>query len=112
MARKADCLFCRIVAGEIPSTKVYEDDLVYAFNDLNPKAKVHVLIVPKNHYDNVVELEEKEPATLARIIEVAKKIADEKADGTFRLIFNTGKNAGQSVFHAHAHVLTGQVLPE
>ena len=112
MARKADCLFCKIVAREIPSTKVYEDDLVYAFNDLNPKAKVHVLIVPKNHYDNVVELEKKEPETLARIIEVAKKIADEKADGTFRLIFNTGKNAGQSVFHAHAHVLTGQVLPE
>ena len=112
MAEDPDCIFCKIVAGKIPSTKVYEDDLVYAFNDLHPKAKVHVLIVPKHHYANVVELEKQEPQTLGRIIEVAQKIASEKADGTFRLIFNTGKNAGQSVFHAHAHVLTGQVLPE
>lgn len=115
MAGKAEnenCLFCRIVAGEVPSTKVYEDDLVYAFNDIHPKAKVHVLIVPKHHYTNVVELERKEPKTLLHMIEVAQKIASDKADGSFRLIFNTGKNAGQSVLHAHAHVLTGEVLPE
>lgn len=107
-----DCLFCKIVAGEIPSTKEYEDDSVYAFDDINPKAKVHVLIVPKHHFDNVVDLERHEPKTLLHMIEVAQKITDEKADGTFRLIFNTGKNAGQSVLHAHAHVLTGEVLPE
>lgn len=107
-----DCVFCKIVAGQIPSTKVYEDDLVYAFNDLNPRAKVHVLIVPKHHYANVAELAEHEPETLARIAQTAQKIADREFGGDYRLIFNTGARAGQSVFHAHAHVLTGEVLPE
>jgi histidine triad (HIT) family protein len=106
------CIFCKIVKGEIPSTKVYEDDAVYAFNDLNPKAKVHVLIVPKRHYPDVVNLAQLSPQTLAHIVEVAKKIASETFHGAFRLIFNTGKDAGQSVFHAHAHVLTGEVLDE
>lgn len=107
-----NCLFCKIVAGQVPSTKVYEDDQVYAFKDINPKAKIHVLIVPKNHYASVAELASKSPDTLAHMVEVAQKIANNEADGSYRLIFNTGKNAGQSVFHVHAHVLTGEVLPE
>lgn len=107
-----DCLFCKIIAGDIPSSKVYEDEQVYAFKDINPKAKVHVLVVPKVHYANVAELAEKDPVLLAHVVQTAQKIADEQADGTFRLIFNTGRNAGQSVFHVHAHVLTGEVLPE
>ena len=107
-----DCIFCSIVKGDIPSTKVYEDDTVYAFNDLNPKAPVHVLVIPKKHVKNVAELAQEDPQTLAHIVEVAKKIADEKANGDYRLIFNTGKDAGQTVFHAHAHVLTGTQLPE
>lgn len=107
-----NCLFCKIVAGQVPSTKVYEDDQVYAFKDINPKAKIHVLIVPKNHYASVAELASKSPSTLAHMVEVAQKIANDEADGSYRLIFNTGKNAGQSVFHVHAHVLTGEVLPE
>lgn len=107
-----NCLFCKIVAGQVPSTKVYEDDQVYAFKDINPKAKIHVLIVPKNHYASVAELASKSPDTLAHIVEVAQRIANDEADGSYRLIFNTGKNAGQSVFHVHAHVLTGEVLPE
>ena len=82
-----DCLFCKIIAGEIPSEKVYEDDATYAFKDINPKAKVHVLIV-------------------------AQKIADQEFHGAFRLIFNTGIDAGQTVFHVHAHVLTGEKLDE
>ena len=85
-----DCLFCKIIAGEIPSEKVYEDDATYAFKDINPKAKVHVLIVA----------------------EVAQKIADQEFHGAFRLIFNTGIDAGQTVFHVHAHVLTGEKLDE
>ncbi|WEV52339.1 histidine triad nucleotide-binding protein [Bifidobacterium sp. ESL0798] len=107
-----DCLFCKIIAGEIPSTKVYEDDTTYAFNDLNPKAKVHVLVVPKKHYANVAELAKADPAELAHIVEVAQSIADKEFHGAFRLIFNSGKDAGQSVFHVHAHVLTGETMEE
>ena len=103
-----DCLFCKIIAGEIPSEKVYEDDATYAFKDINPKAKVHVLIVPRKHYANVAELAKEDPAQLAHMAEVAQKIADQEFHGAFRLIFNTGIDAGQTVFHVHAHVLTGE----
>lgn len=112
MYRQEDCLFCKIIAGEIPSEKVYEDDVVYAFKDIHPKAKVHVLVVPRNHYKDVADLAENSPQTLVHIIEVAKKIADDSFHGAFRLIFNTGEDAGQSVFHVHAHVLTGEKLAE
>ncbi|WEV42584.1 histidine triad nucleotide-binding protein [Bifidobacterium sp. ESL0682] len=107
-----DCLFCKIIAGEVPSTKVYEDDTTYAFKDVNPKAKVHVLIVPKKHYANVAELAQADPAELAHIVEVAQSVADKEFHGAYRLIFNTGEDAGQSVFHVHAHVLTGETMEE
>lgn len=107
-----DCLFCKIIAGEIPSQKVYEDETTYAFKDANPKAKVHVLIVPRKHYANVSELAASDPTELAHIIEVAQSIADREFHGAYRLIFNTGKDAGQSVFHVHAHVLTGETMDE
>ena len=94
-----DCLFCKIIAGEIPSEKVYEDDATYAFKDINPKAKVHVLIVPRKHYANVAELAKEDPAQLAHMAEVAQRIADQEFHGAFRLIFNTGIDAGQTVFH-------------
>ncbi|KAA8817185.1 histidine triad nucleotide-binding protein [Bifidobacterium callitrichos] len=112
MSEADDCLFCKIIAGQIPSSKVYEDDTTYAFNDINPKAKVHVLIVPKRHYANVAELAAADPAELAHIVEIAQRIADERFHGAFRLVFNTGLYAGQTVFHVHAHVLTGEVLDE
>lgn len=112
MSEAEDCLFCKIVAGRIPSAKVYEDDTTYAFKDINPKAKVHVLIVPKRHVANVGELAQTDPAQLAHIVEVAQGIADKEFHGEYRLVFNTGRDAGQTVFHAHAHVLTGEVLDE
>lgn len=112
MSQETDCLFCRIIAGEIPSAKVYEDDTTYAFNDINPKTKVHVLVVPKRHYRDVAELAEADPGQLAHMVQVARSIADEKFHGAFRLVFNTGEDAGQSVFHVHAHVMTGEVLDE
>ena len=112
MSEAEDCLFCKIVAGQIPSIKVHEDDTTYAFKDINPKAKVHVLIVPKNHVANVGELARTDPAQLAHIVEVAQSIADKEFHGEYRLVFNTGRDAGQTVFHAHAHVLTGEVLDE
>lgn len=112
MSEAEDCLFCKIIAGQIPSTKVYEDDTTYAFKDINPQAKVHVLIVPKRHVANVGELAQSDPAQLAHIVEVAQGIADKEFHGEYRLVFNTGRDAGQTVFHAHAHVLTGEVLDE
>lgn len=108
----SDCLFCKIIAGEIPSDKVYEDDTTYAFKDINPQAKVHVLIVPKSHYENVAKLAEADAAQLSHMVEVAQQIADKEFHGAYRLIFNTGLDAGQSVFHVHAHVLTGEKLAE
>ncbi|NEG54620.1 histidine triad nucleotide-binding protein [Bifidobacterium platyrrhinorum] len=112
MSASDDCLFCSIIAGRIPSTKVYEDDTTYAFKDINPKAKVHVLVVPKRHYADVAELAADDPAELAHIVEVAQHIADDAFHGAFRLVFNTGLDAGQTVFHVHAHVMTGEKLDE
>ena len=112
MSEAEDCLFCKIIAGQIPSTKVYEDDTTYAFKDINPKAKIHVLIVPKRHVANVGELAQSDPAQLEHIVEVAQSIADKEFHGEYRLVFNTGRDAGQTVFHVHAHVLTGEVRDE
>ena len=106
-----DCIFCRIVAGEIPSERVHEDDQVIAFKDLHPQAPVHVLVVPREHRRDVTELAQ-DPALLAHTAQVAAQVAAEHGDGDFRLIFNTGASAGQSVFHVHAHVLAGGKLAE
>ena len=112
MSKSEDCLFCKIIDGRIPSEKVYEDDTTYAFKDINPKAKVHVLIVPKDHYANVAELAAADPAELAHIVGLAQGIADKEFSGAYRLVFNTGLDAGQTVFHVHAHVRTGEKLDE
>ena len=85
---------------------------VYAFKDINPKAKVHVLVVPRDHYRNVDALAQADPALLAHMVEVAQGIADDAYNGSYRLIFNTGEDAGQTVFHVHAHVLTGEPMEE
>ncbi len=109
--RDPDCLFCRIVAGEIPSERVHEDEQVIAFRDLHPKAPVHVLVVPRVHHRDVRELAGR-PELLAHTATVAATVAADLADGDFRLIFNTGPGAGQTVFHVHAHVLAGGTLAE
>ncbi|PWH05628.1 histidine triad nucleotide-binding protein [Brachybacterium endophyticum] len=108
---ETECVFCRIVGGEIPSERVHEDDQVIAFKDLAPKAPVHVLVVPRAHLRDVRELSE-DPELLAHVTRVAGRLADDLADGEFRLIFNTGASAGQTVFHVHAHVLAGTQLTE
>lgn len=104
-----DCIFCKIAAGEIPSTKVYEDDTVVAFNDLDPQAPVHVLIIPKEHIASAAEINESNSAVVAHIFEVAAKIAAEKGlkDG-FRIVNNCGNSAGQSVKHLHFHLMGGR----
>lgn len=104
----APSIFSRIVAREIPATIIAETDTVIAFEDIAPKAPVHVLVVPKTEkYRNVVELAVGDPALLAEVVALASHIADERAGGEFRLVFNTGEAAGQTVFHVHAHVLAG-----
>ncbi|MBE5807309.1 MAG: histidine triad nucleotide-binding protein [Clostridiales bacterium] len=106
-----DCLFCRIIAGEIPSTKVYEDENVYAFRDINPQAPVHVLVLPKKHMANILEAD---GATMAQLTEGIKRVADIEGlskDG-FRIVSNCGRNGCQSVEHLHIHVLGGAKLSE
>ena len=107
-----DCIFCSIIKGDIPSAKVYEDDTVYAFKDINPMAPVHVLIVPKEHIASVNEINENNSAVVAHIFEVAAKLAKELGvdkDG-YRVVSNCGAYAGQTVFHLHFHLLGGKKL--
>ena len=104
-----DCLFCKIIAGEIPSKKVYEDELVYAFYDIDPQAPVHVLLIPKTHIASAAEITADNSAVVAHIFEVAAKLAKKLglSDG-FRLVTNCGDSAGQSVKHLHFHLLGGR----
>jgi histidine triad (HIT) family protein len=104
----ADCLFCRIVAGEIPADVVAETETALAFRDVNPQAPLHVLVVPRTHVANVAELADVEPETVAELVRVARQVVTDAGHGSHRLVFNTGEEAGQSVFHAHLHVLAGR----
>lgn len=107
-----DCLFCKIIAGEIPSSKVYEDDLVYAFNDISPAAPVHVLLIPKNHISSANELNEDNAEIVSHIFLVAGKIAKQLgiAENGYRIVNNCGKDGGQTVGHLHFHLLGGRNL--
>jgi histidine triad (HIT) family protein len=103
-------IFTRIIDREIPADIVFENEAVIAITDINPQAPVHLLIIPKKQdYANVGELAEGDPALLAHIVEVAQQLADERTNGEFRLVFNTGEAAGQTIFHVHAHVLGGRL---
>ena len=104
-----DCLFCKIINGEIPSKKVYEDDVVYAFYDIDPKAPTHVLIIPKEHIVSASDITPENSAIVAHVFEVSAKLAKQlKLDDGFRLVTNCGKTAGQTVFHLHFHLLGGR----
>ena len=105
-----DCLFCRIVAGQVPADVVARNDAAVAFRDVNPQAPLHVLVVPHDHHADVAQLAASDPELLAAVVRLAHEVAHEQADGQFRLLFNTGTQAGQSVFHVHAHVLGGTRL--
>lgn len=113
MARmSSECLFCRIVAGEIPADTVHESATTLAFRDISPKAPVHVLVVPKAHHEDVASLAQADPGLAAELVAAAAAVA--KAEGLltdgYRLIFNTGRYGGQEVFHVHVHVLGGKPL--
>ena len=104
-----DCLFCKIIGGEIPSNKVYEDDTVFAFRDIDPQAPVHILIVPKEHIASAKDINESNSAVVAHIFEVAAKIAKaEGLDDGFRIVNNCGNSAGQTVKHLHFHLMGGR----
>lgn len=105
-----DCLFCQIVAGEVPAEVVASTDRVLAFRDISPQAPLHVLVVPRDHHADVAQLAAADPGLLADLVRLAHEVAEDEADGNFRLVFNTGAHAGQSVFHVHAHVLGGTDL--
>ena len=104
----SDCLFCKIVKGEIPSNKVYEDELCYAFYDIDPQAPVHFLVIPKEHIASVAEVNEDNAPVVAHIFSVIAKVTKELGVDSYRVVSNIGLQAGQSVFHLHFHVLGGR----
>jgi histidine triad (HIT) family protein len=101
-----DCIFCKIVAGDFGTELLGENEVAIAFRDINPQAKVHILVVPKQHTSNIGELESNE--VLTGLFSLIRQISTEQTDGQFRLQFNTGEREGQSVFHTHAHILSQQ----
>ena len=109
---QANCLFCKIIAGDIPSSKVYEDDVCIAFNDISPQAPTHVLIVPREHFDSLDTAEEKHKETLGHLLLTAAEFARQQgfADNGYRTVINTGAGAGQTVFHLHLHIIGGRAL--
>jgi histidine triad (HIT) family protein len=103
----ADCVFCKIVAGEIPTTRVYEDDRAFAFADTNPQAPTHVLVVPKQHYADLPDIA-REAEDAAAFLAAIRAVARQEGLADFRTVMNTGAGVGQTVFHLHAHVLGGR----
>ena len=106
-----NCLFCKIINGEIPSNKVYEDDEVLAFKDINPVAPVHILVIPKKHISCAKDLKEEDEALIGKIFTVINKIANEfKLENGYRIVNNCGEDGGQEVMHLHFHLLGGKKL--
>ena len=108
MRTLSDCIFCKIITGEIPSKKVYEDDNVYSFCDISPQAPVHILVVPKEHVSGAAEINSSNSHIVANCFEAISKIAESEGIGDgFRVITNSGEEGGQTVFHLHFHILGG-----
>lgn len=107
-----DCIFCKIAAGDVPASIVKQDDLVVAFEDINPQAPIHIQIIPRKHIPSVLELDSAQVEILARMVETANEIARERGldERGFRLVFNCGPEAGQTVPHLHLHLLGGRAM--
>ena len=103
-----DCLFCKIIAGEIPSSKLYEDNLCYAFNDIAPQAPTHFLVIPKTHIASISEIDDSNSADAGHMLSVIAQLAKELGMESYRVVSNIGEQAGQSVRHLHFHVLSGR----
>lgn len=112
MATSSDCLFCKIVAGEIPNDTVHETDTVLAFRDISPRADTHVLVIPKAHQDTLAQMAEDDPGSVAELFIAAREVARLEGieESGYRVVSNVGADAGQEVFHVHVHVLGGQKL--
>ena len=108
----SDCIFCKIVSGEIPSARVYEDDVAVAFNDLNPQAPVHILVVPKVHIDSLDKSAGSDAETIGRLLIASAEIARREgfAENGYRVVVNTNADGGQTVFHLHVHLLAGRTF--
>ena len=104
------CLFCRIIAGELPATIVYRADDVVAFRDVNPQAPTHILVIPTRHIASIADTQDSDAEMLGRLITVAKQVAQAEKLSGYRLVVNTGPEAGQSVFHLHVHLLGGRAM--
>ena len=107
-----DCIFCKIIKGDIPADKVYEDDEILAFKDINPAAPIHILVIPKKHINNLLEIQAEDEILITKIYKVINKIVKDmniEKDG-FRVIVNCGRDAGQEVMHLHFHILAGKKL--
>ena len=104
-----DCLFCRSANGEVPADKVYEDDEVVAFNDIHPKAPVHVLVIPKRHIDSLAHATDEDQLLLGRLLRTVDHLATEHSLGGYKTIINTGREGGQVVDHLHVHLLGGKI---
>ena len=107
-----NCVFCKIIAGEMPSDILYQDELVTAFRDINPRAPVHILVVPNRHYDSLADMGDEDGEVLGRIVAVTNKLARDEgiAESGYRFLTNVGRHAGQVVFHVHFHLLGGRPL--
>lgn len=107
-----DCIFCKIIKGEIPSTKLYEDDKMIVIKDIDPKAKLHYLAIPKEHYSYLSDMDSKKSATLGEMFRtISDTVPTLGLQDGYRVVINQGENAGQTVFHFHIHLLGGQELP-
>jgi histidine triad (HIT) family protein len=110
MPTDPDCLFCKIVAGDVPADVVGESESALAFRDLNPQAPTHVLVVPRSHHRDAAALARAEPDALAAVVGLAHEVAHQDGLDDYRLVFNTGASVGQTVFHTHVHVLGGRAM--
>lgn len=110
MSADADCLFCKIAGGQIPAEVVRESERTLAFRDISPQAPTHVLVIPREHHRDVASLAADAPDTLAEVVREAAAVAAAEGIEAYRLVFNTGSEAGQSVFHVHGHVLGGRAM--
>ncbi|MCL2787811.1 MAG: HIT domain-containing protein [Micrococcales bacterium] len=110
MSFPLDCLFCSFVTGEAAVDIVAQNASAIAFQDINPQAPVHVLVVPRDHYADVATLADADPQALADLVTLAREVAFNEAGGEFRLVFNSGQSAGQSIYHVHGHVIGGKAL--
>jgi len=104
------CIFCKVAGGEIPTDFLYESEKVVAFADLNPQAPSHILVIPRQHFENAAELAAADAATVSELFEAARQLATTLGLDGYRIVFNTGASAGQSVFHAHLHLLGGRAF--